>query len=131
MDQSYKWLKLAESYLGEEAKRCHFVHSKLEDYDPSGSEPFDVIWIRWTLQYLIDEDVVHLLTRLRASLLPQGVLVLKENRPMHGSSDCFQMDTPNKEGRFDITRPERHLALLVELSGLSVLYSETLAAKEL
>lgn len=73
---------------------------------------------------MIDQDVVELLKRLSACLSSHGVLVLKENRPVYSQRDCFQMDTPGKEGRFDITRPEKHLAVLVELSGLTVVHME-------
>ena len=122
VDQSAKWLKAAKTYLAEDASRCTFIQSKLEDYQPA--ETFDLIWIQWTLQYLIDQDVVELLKRLSQCLSNQGVLVLKENRPVYSQSECFQMDTPGKEGRFDITRPEKHLAVLVELSGLTITYTE-------
>ena len=122
VDQSAKWLRAAKTYLAEDASRCTFIQSKLEDYRPA--ETFDLIWIQWTLQYLIDQDVVELLKRLSQCLSSQGVLVLKENRPVYSQSECFQMDTPGKEGRFDITRPEKHLAVLVELSGLAITYTE-------
>ena len=126
VDQSAKWLRAAKTYLAEDASRCTFVQSKLEDYHPhlSDKDKFDIIWIQWTLQYLIDQDVVELLKRLSLCLLNEGVLVLKENRPVYSHSECFQMDTPSKEGRFDITRPEKHLAVLIELSGLAVMYTE-------
>ena len=123
VDQSAKWLRAAKTYLAQDASRCFFVQSKLEDYQPP-SDRFDLIWIQWTLQYLIDQDVVELLKRLSACLSSHGVLVLKENRPVYSQRDCFQMDTPGKEGRFDITRPEKHLAVLVELSGLTVVHME-------
>ncbi|CAK9118284.1 unnamed protein product [Durusdinium trenchii] len=62
VDQSAKWLKTAKAYLGEEAaSRCAFIHSKLEAYEPD--DMWDLIWIQWTLQYLIDQDVVQLLQR--------------------------------------------------------------------
>eukprot|EP00438_Fugacium_kawagutii_P035490 Skav226801 [mRNA] locus=scaffold2056:42065:42898:+ [translate_table: standard] len=124
VDQSAKWLRTAKTYLAEEASRCAFVQSKLEEYNPLPSESFDLIWIQWTLQYLVDQDVVELLKRLSLCLSSQGVLVLKENRPVYSQSECFQMDTPGKEGRFDITRPTKHLAVLLELSGLTVVYTE-------
>ncbi|CAJ1363279.1 unnamed protein product [Effrenium voratum] len=123
VDQSAKWLKAALTYLGHDAKRCSFVQSRLEEFQPETS--FDVIWIQWTLQYLIDADVVNLLQRLATSLRPEGIILLKENRPVYSQSECFQMDTPNKEGRFDITRPEKHLGVLVALAGLSVSHVET------
>lgn len=124
VEQSAKWLRAARAYVGDDVKRCSLVCSRLEEYHPP-SDAFDIIWIQWTLQYLIDEDVVHLLSRLGAALTAEGVLLMKENRPMtDGFESYFQMDTPGKEGRFDIVRPATHMSLLVELAGLSVTHME-------
>ena len=121
VDQSDRWLQTARKYLAEEADRCHFVHCRLEKYTPCSS--FDLIWIQWTLQYLIDEDVVCLLRNVAAGLTEDGVIVLKENNV---SQDwiSFHMDTPAKEGRFDMTRSPRHLSILIELAGLVVEHME-------
>ncbi|CAE7565630.1 nol10 [Symbiodinium sp. CCMP2456] len=121
VDQSERWLQTAKKYLECEADRCHFIQCRLETYRPSSS--FDVIWIQWTLQYLTDEDVVHLLQNLSAGLTSQGVIVLKENN-MSQDSFSFHMDTPGKEGRFDMTRSPKHLHVLVELAGLRVTHME-------
>ncbi|CAE8698925.1 unnamed protein product [Polarella glacialis] len=119
VEMSAKWLQIARSYVGV-ADRCTFVNARLEEYEPPAAS-FDVIWVQWTLQYLIDEDVVGLLSRLGAALTDQGVLVLKENRPLReGFEDQFQMDTPAREGRFDIVRPDAHFAVLIELACLVV-----------
>ena len=88
VDQSERWLQTAKKYLEHEADRCHFINCRLETYQPSSS--FDIIWIQWTLQYLTDEDVVHLLQNLSAGLTPQGVIVLKENNM---SQDSFFVST--------------------------------------
>ena len=117
VDQSEKWLQTARKYLAQEAGRCDFVHHRLESYRPC--QKFDVIWIQWTLQYLTDEDAVHLLQNLAAGLTENGFIVLKENNlPQQGIA--FHMDTPGKEGRFDVTRSPKHLSVLVELAGLVV-----------
>lgn len=121
VDQSERWLQTAKKYLEREADRCHFIQCRLETYQPSSS--FDIIWIQWTLQYLTDEDVVHLLHNLSAGLTSQGVIVLKENN-MSQDSLSFHMDTPGKEGRFDMTRSPKHLHVLVELAGLRVTHME-------
>lgn len=43
---------------------------------------FDLVWVQWTLQYLIDAHVVLTLRRLAAALSPSGILIVKENRPL-------------------------------------------------
>ena len=149
VEQSSKWQEIsrgrcAQSHNGD---RCKFIQSGLESFSPhavqtsSGSGEHDtgqdVIWIQWTLQYLIDADVVGLLCRLRSalSITNGGFVVLKENRPhmapgVDGAAaegtdlDRFQMDTPKVGGRFDIARSDAHLRVLIELAGLSVEYYE-------
>ncbi|CAE7448395.1 Mettl11b [Symbiodinium natans] len=121
VDQSLKWLQTAQKYLAHAKDRCHFVHCRLENFQPSAK--FDIIWIQWTLQYLIDEDAVYLLQHVAAGLTQQGIIVLKENN-LSQDSVSFHMDTPGKEGRFDITRSPKHLSVLVELAGLKVSHME-------
>ena len=112
------------------AKRCIFTQCYLQDITPetlrrpTNHQPVvDLIWIQWTLQYLIDDDVVDCLKLLAQSLRPRvGRLVVKENRP-YGlqREDRFQMDTPAGENvRYDITRPDAHHRLLFRLAGLEV-----------
>ena len=85
------------------------------------------MWVQWTLQYLIDTDVVECLKVLAWGLREgSGVLIVKENRP-YGTQreDRFQMDMPQGVNeRYDITRTDNHHRLLFQQAGLRVCYTE-------
>lgn len=153
VEQSAKWQQISPRYIcsgGDvhAAERCYFLQERLESFDPPIPPPicigsrrkhaaaYDLVWIQWTLQYLIDADVVGLLMRVRAALSPCGFVVLKENRPHMAPASSVggasrvdptrsQMDTPKVGGRFDIARSDVHLATLVELAGLEVEFFDT------
>ena len=83
-----RWLKQARRYLGHKrASRCEFVCERLESHDaaeaalPRPSGGYSLIWLQWCLQYLVDGHVISALRRLAGLLAPQGVIVVKENRP--------------------------------------------------
>ena len=119
-----RWLKQARRYLGNKrAQRCAFVSGRLENYAPSNIS-FDLIWIQWALQYLIDAHVVDALRRLAARLAPHGVMVLKENRPLAGDG-AFHVDVPHgPHGRYDVTRPDAHHRWLFRCAHLEIEHSE-------
>lgn len=117
--------KHSRRYLGNKrAQRCSFAHARLEDFRPMAG--IDLIWIQWTLQYLIDDDVVSFLAACAQSLERHGILVVKENRPSwRAKASRFEIDTPQgPNARFDITRPDAHHSWLFAQAGLSVLQSE-------
>jgi len=104
------WSKQSRRYLGKKrALSCSFINQRLEEFLPN-PDCYDLIWLQWTLQYLVDEDVIRALTALRRSLRKKGLMVLKENRPYLPDTDHehFQMDTPGRVG----ARP-RHSCLPV------------------
>ena len=75
-----RWLKQARRYLGKKrALSCDFVCERLEEHAPPEAT-YDLIWVQWTLQYLIDAHVVSALRRLGRALSPNGLMILKENR---------------------------------------------------
>jgi hypothetical protein len=105
-----RWFKQIRRYLGKKrSQNCKFVLGQLEECSAleaccqgdirssnsrrsnngdrrgtKGEILFDLIWIQWTLQYLIDADVVSTLLRMRSALTSNGRLIIKENRPcMH------------------------------------------------
>jgi AdoMet dependent proline di-methyltransferase len=133
------WSKRSRVYLGRKrAARCCFIQQKLDEVtcqdvlrwcDNCPSKKVDLIWIQWTLQYLIDADVVTLLTNLAEGLRPgSGIIIVKENRPYaNAREDRFQMDVPGgcgNNGRYDITRPNHHHHLLFQKAGLSIVFAE-------
>lgn len=118
--------KHSRRYLGNKrAQRCSFAHARLEGFQPMPGA-FDLVWIQWTLQYMIDDDVVEFLRNCAASLERFGVVVVKENRPSwRGKESRFEFDTPaGPNARFDITRPDAHHAWLFAQAGLCVVHSE-------
>jgi AdoMet dependent proline di-methyltransferase len=126
LEGNASYCKRSKLKLGKKkAKRCIFTHCCLQDMtaETLGARPADLIWIQWTLQYLIDVDVVKCLRTLALGLRPTvGVLIVKENRP-YGTAreDRFQMDTPWGENeRYDITRSDAHHQLLFQMAGLTV-----------
>ena len=125
------WSKRSRAYLGRKrASQCRFVHQRLDDLTDQdvrnwGPEPADLMWVQWTLQYLIDVDVVDCLRIISGGLREgSGILIVKENRPL-ARDDRFQMDTPGGENeRYDITRTDEHHRLLFQRAGLTVTSSE-------
>jgi hypothetical protein len=66
------------------------------------------------------------LPQLAASLVPGGILVLKENRLFYGDPSSFMMSTPTgnfatRGARFEITRTDEQHCVLIERAGLEVL----------
>ena len=98
-----RWLKQARRYLGNKrAQRCTFVCRTLQDYSSAPpAAAYDVVWVQWTLQYLVDAHVVAALRGLAASLTAHGVLLLKENRPSahsHGGGGTAQPGPAEQAG---------------------------------
>jgi SAM-dependent methyltransferase len=133
------WSKRSRVYLGKKrAARCTFIQQRLDEVtdqdvlrwcDNCPSKKVDLIWIQWTLQYLIDADVVTLLQNLAQGLRPgTGIMIVKENRPYgNAREDRFQMDVPGGCGnnaRYDITRPNHHHHLLFQMAGLTIVFAE-------
>lgn len=115
--------KQSRRYLGKKrAASCDFLIARLEDYAPQPGT-FDLVWVQWVLQYLIDADAVRALRQLATGLTATGCIVLKENRPYLPGTDHsqFVMDTPGGENkRFDITRSDAHHQALFRLAGVTV-----------
>ena len=127
-----RWLKQARRFLGNKrAQRCTFVHARLEALELTAGTTFDLIWVQWALQYLVDAHVVFALRRLAAALSPTGVLIVKENRPCVAtgsgatSVDAFRVDVPEgAHGRYDVCRPDAHHRWLFRCAGLAVAAEE-------
>ena len=118
-----RWRKQARRYLGNKrAQRCAFEGGRLEAYAPPRGVLFDLVWVQWTLQYLIDADVVAALRALAAALAPNGLLIVKENRPVApGKEQLVQVDVPDgPHGRHDVLRPDGHHRHLFACAALEV-----------
>lgn len=120
-----RWLKQSRRYLGNKrAQRCTFVCERLEAHAPP-RHSYDLIWLQWCLQYLVDADVVQALRQLANALTANGVLILKENRPTQGPACEFHVDVPEgAHGRYDVTRPDAHHRWLFSCAGLRELSFE-------
>lgn len=125
------WSKQSRRNLGKKrAQRCSFVHARLEAYEPAEANHFfDLIWVQWCLQYLIDAHVVVALRNLGKSLTPQGIMIVKENRPKPKDDDddvpMFAIDKPaGQHRRYDVTRPDEHHEWLFSCAGLKVIQRE-------
>ena len=148
-----RWFKQIRRYLGKKrSQNCKFVFGRLEesasleaccqggisssnsrrsnngDRRGKGEILFDLIWIQWTLQYLIDADVVSTLLRMRSALTSNGRLILKENRPCMdtvGTTESFQVDMPSgPNARYDVCRPDAHHRWLFRCALLVVEHTE-------
>eukprot|EP00566_Odontella_aurita_P019566 CAMPEP_0113560366 /NCGR_PEP_ID=MMETSP0015_2-20120614/19392_1 /TAXON_ID=2838 /ORGANISM="Odontella" /LENGTH=296 /DNA_ID=CAMNT_0000462065 /DNA_START=62 /DNA_END=952 /DNA_ORIENTATION=+ /assembly_acc=CAM_ASM_000160 len=128
------WSKRSRVYLGRKrSERCSFSNQRLEDLTAGDvrnwGEPADLMWVQWTLQYLIDVDFVDCLRILSGGLRKgSGILIVKENRPYGvAREDRFQMDVPSTVGgneRYDLTRNDSHHRFLFHKAGLKVNFME-------
>ena len=90
VEPSARWLKQSRRYLGNKrAGKCAFVHARLEELEAPSARPaaaaaaaqlFDLVWVQWTLQYLVDAHVVAALRSL-ASRLSAGGRALPREEP--------------------------------------------------
>lgn len=78
VESSARLLSAAPEYIGSAASsKCRYYCSELQDWQPS--KKYTVVWIQWVLCYLTDADIVTCLRRCGESLVPGGVVILKEN----------------------------------------------------
>lgn len=56
----------------------HLALSRMSRLCPPADLKYDCIWMQWCLGYMLDADLLGLLRRLRASLAPGGVIIIKE-----------------------------------------------------
>uniref|UniRef100_G1LX94 N-terminal Xaa-Pro-Lys N-methyltransferase 1 n=1 Tax=Ailuropoda melanoleuca TaxID=9646 RepID=G1LX94_AILME len=77
---------------------------------------YDVIWIQWVSGYLTDKDLLAFLSRCRAGLKENGVIILKDNVAREGC--IFYLSDSS------VTRDMDILQSLIKKSGLVVLGQE-------
>ncbi|KAG5276267.1 hypothetical protein AALO_G00129950 [Alosa alosa] len=73
-----------EEYLGDYADRVESYYCyNLKDLRLS-LRRYDVVWIQWVACHLTDKDLMDFLVRCKASLRPNGVIVIKDNMARQG-----------------------------------------------
>ncbi|KAG9351129.1 hypothetical protein JZ751_025019, partial [Albula glossodonta] len=73
-----------ESYLGDDADRIETYYCySLQEFTPPLNK-YDVIWMQWVACHLTDKDLMEFLTRCKASLKPNGVIIIKDNMARQG-----------------------------------------------
>ena len=79
-----------------------------------GHGRYAAVWIQWVLNYLTDADLAAFLRRVAASLMPDGLVVVKESV----SKECngFYVDRSDSS----ITRTDGHFRRLFADAGLRV-----------
>jgi protein N-terminal methyltransferase len=123
-----------------------FYCTSLQQFEPTLA--YSVIWIQWVLNYLTDDDLVAFFKRVAASLVTDGVLIVKENMLVKPDDD-YKFDPGNKKktvGNIDshssylfallcllvgvllffatedssVTRTDKHFERLFRLAGLKI-----------
>uniref|UniRef100_A0A8C7C6D8 N-terminal Xaa-Pro-Lys N-methyltransferase 1 n=1 Tax=Neovison vison TaxID=452646 RepID=A0A8C7C6D8_NEOVI len=116
VDMMESFLLEAQNYLqvnGDKVESYH-CHS-LQDFTPPLGR-YDVIWIQWVSGHLTDKDLLAFLSRCRAGLKENGVVILKDNVARQGC--LFDLSDSS------VTRDMDILWSLIRKSGLVVLGQE-------
>lgn len=80
IESSPDFIGFSPEYLGDHmAAKCRFYCEGLQTWTPTSQPIYSIIWIQWVFCYLTDDDAVSFLKRCGKSLVPGGVIVLKEN----------------------------------------------------
>lgn len=111
VESSPRLLSAAPDYIGQDSSRCRYFCSELQNWHPA--QPYALVWIQWTAIYLTDRDFVALLKRCASSLVPGGVIVLKENTC---ADETFVVDVEDAS----VTRSLPYWRSLVFQAGLRV-----------
>lgn len=75
--------------------------------------PTALVWFQWCAIYLTDADIVALLKRCKKSLVPGGLIVLKENTC---ENEAFVLDVEDAS----LTRSLPYWRRLIQQAGLCV-----------
>jgi protein N-terminal methyltransferase len=66
----------------------------LEDWQPGEGVQYDLVWIQWCAGHLTDAQLVQFLERCKATLNPDGgVIVVKENNATVGQDQFDDVDS--------------------------------------
>ncbi|PRP88042.1 hypothetical protein PROFUN_04470 [Planoprotostelium fungivorum] len=112
LEQNEAFVEKAREMLKDE-KMGNFFAKGMQDFDFTENR-YDLIWIQWVAGHLSDKDFVEFFRRCQKALLPDGIIVLKENTTR---KDGFIVDKTDSS----ITRSDSHLRQLFTETGLKVL----------
>ena len=112
VESSPRLLSAAPDYIGEEADRCKFYCSGLQNWQPQPNF-YSIIWVQWTFCYLTDYDAVEFLRRCGEGLVDGGFICLKENV-------CTETDFVADLDDASVTRSVRFLRHLATRAGLTL-----------
>ncbi|EAY19323.1 adrenal gland protein, putative [Trichomonas vaginalis G3] len=73
---------------------CRKYPVGIQDWIPEDN--YDVFWCQWSIMYLTDEDCIKFLQRCKQHLLPNGLIIIKDNicdRDVKAGLETFEVDT--------------------------------------
>eukprot|EP01066_Platyproteum_vivax_P000230 Platyproteum_vivax@DN10264_c0_g1_i1.p1 len=100
VEAAHHTVETAKKKFKKNPKIVNFYVAPLQSFIPK-EHYYDCVWIQWVALYLTDDDFIKFLQRCERSLLPNGVIVLKEN--MTGDAQ-FEVDNDDNS----IMRSYRH-----------------------
>jgi galactose mutarotase-like enzyme len=112
VESSARLISVAPDYIGEEASKCRFYCSGLQDWVPVAST-YSIIWIQWVLCYLTDYDAVRFLKDCGSALVNEGYICVKENTC---TDEDFVVDLQDAS----VTRSVSYLKFLADQAGLQL-----------
>ncbi|XP_045838103.1 N-terminal Xaa-Pro-Lys N-methyltransferase 2 [Meles meles] len=116
VDMMELFLLEAQNYLQVNGDKVESYHCQiLQEFTPPSGR-YDVIWIQWVSGHLTDKDLLAFLSRCRAGLKENGVIILKDNVARQGC--LFDLSDSS------VTRDMDILWSLIRKSGLVVLGQE-------
>jgi len=117
LDTVQAHLDQAQCFMGDELySRVSAQHCVgLEGFKPRECV-YDVVWIQWVIIYLSDSDFISLLTRLKSSLKPGGIIVIKDNV---GGEGC-ELDSEDSS----VMRNNVQLEEIFRLAGVTILKNQ-------
>ncbi|CAG7717109.1 unnamed protein product [Allacma fusca] len=92
VDQDPKFIDRAKENLKDIAQVGELYCSGLQLFTPN-PKTYDVIWCQWVLCYMTDDDLIQFLQRCSSALLPNGVMIIKENTTRGNAPDVDESDS--------------------------------------
>lgn len=103
----------AGSTLGYPNRLGEIYNVGLQQFVPEAKK-YDLVWSQWVLGHLTDDDLILFFQRIRASLKPHGIFVIKEN--VTKSKEVVKDDTDSS-----VTRPLKAYEMNLKKSGFRIM----------